>query len=401
MAASRRDRQRYRAVGRTARFKWAVVLDFLWPASLWAGFDRYRSPAWHNCYGECVLHASRSVGRLSDVALSGLGCLCLGAQFFSLVIELTVLRPALYAAIVVLLLFAALAVFSPLTLLNMLAWSDVNSSVVKNLAYGNDVRQKLDIYLPAQSDVAPNVVIFFYGGNWNSGSRGQYGFVGKALASRGIMTVVADYRLSPQVAYPTFVEDAAQAVSWTLKHIGEYGGNADNVFVAGHSAGAYNAAMVALDPRWLAKFDTSPAALRGWIGIAGPYDFLPIVADSIKPAFLYPDTPLNSQPIRHVTAAVPPTLLITGTADTVVDPVRNSAALAADLRAVHVPVQTISLQGVGHGMLVGAFAPLLRSFFPVLDDVSAFVSRTSANVDIAVSIGFPSTCFYGRCGNPF
>lgn len=112
-----------------------------------------------------------------------------------------------------------------------------------------------------------------------------------------------------------------QAVSWTLKHIDEYGGNADKVFVAGHSAGAYSVAMVALDPRWLAKFDASPAKLRGWIGIAGPYDFLPITVDSIKPAFLYPNTPVDSQPVTHVTAAAPPTLLITGTADKVVDPV--------------------------------------------------------------------------------
>ncbi|UHL63320.1 alpha/beta hydrolase [Paralcaligenes sp. KSB-10] len=309
-----------------------------------------------------------------------MGGLCFGAQFFSLAIELTVLRPVIYASIIVLLSLAALAVFSPLRLVNMLAWADVKSKVVKNLSYGNEMRQKLDIYIPAQSESAPNVVVFLYGGNWNSGSRGQYGFVGKALASRGIMAVVADYRLSPEVAYPVFIEDTAQAVSWTLKHIGEYGGNVGNVFVAGHSAGAYNAAMVALDPRWLAKLDASPAALRGWIGIAGPYDFLPIVAESIKLAFLYPNTPVDSQPVRHVTAAAPPTLLITGAADDVVDPERNSAGLAADLRAAHVPVQTIILEDVGHGLLVGAFAPLLRSFFPVLDEVSAFVSCISDTV---------------------
>ncbi|MFT0545554.1 alpha/beta hydrolase [Allopusillimonas ginsengisoli] len=295
-----------------------------------------------------------------------------------MVTELTLLRFIIYAVSVVVLFLAALAVFSPLTLLNALAWSDTKSVVTKNLSYGNDVRQKLDIYSPAHTEVPPDVVVFFYGGNWDSGSRKQYGFVGKALASRGIMTVVADYRLSPQVVYPAFVEDAAHAVAWTLKHIGEYGGNASKVFVAGHSAGAYNAAMVALDPRWLEEYGESPAALQGWVGIAGPYDFLPIDVESIKPTFLYPNTPADSQPIRHVTAAAPPSLLITGSADKVVNPVRNSAGLAAALRAVQVPVQTVSLDGVGHGLLVGAFAPLLRSYLPVLDDVSAFVFRTSA-----------------------
>ncbi|NYT75639.1 alpha/beta hydrolase [Alcaligenaceae bacterium] len=295
-----------------------------------------------------------------------------------MVAKLTSFRLIIYAVLVALLFLAALAVFSPLTLLNALAWSDTKSVAIKNLSYGNETRQKLDIYSPIHTEVPPDVVVFFYGGNWNSGSRKQYGFVGKALASRGIMTVVADYRLSPQVTYPAFVEDAAQAVAWTLKHIGEYGGNASKVFVAGHSAGAYNAAMVALDPRWLAKYGESPAALQGWVGIAGPYDFLPIVAPSIKPAFLYPNTPPDSQPIRHVTAAAPPSLLISGSADKVVNPVRNSAGLAVALRAVHVPVQTVVLDGVGHGLLVGAFAPLLRSYLPVLDDVSAFVFRTSA-----------------------
>ncbi len=288
------------------------------------------------------------------------------------------LRFILFVAVGALLSMTALAVFSPLTLLNALALIDTaKSRVVRDVAYGHEARQKLDLYIPRSSNTPARVVVFLYGGNWNSGSREQYGFVGRALASQGILTVVADYRLSPQVTYPTFIEDSAQAVSWTLKHIGEYGGNARQIFVAGHSAGAYNAAMVALDPRWLAKFDASPAALRGWIGIAGPYDFLPIVAESIKPAFLYPNTPVDSQPIRHVTAAAPPTLLITGSADTVVDPERNSAGLAAALRAKHVPVQTVSLEGVGHGMLVGAFAPVLRSFFPVLEEVSHFVSRNT------------------------
>lgn len=295
-----------------------------------------------------------------------------------MVVGLTSLRFIIYAVIAALFFLTALAVFSPLTLLNALAWGDTHGTVINNLSYGSKTRQKLDIYRPAPTAVSPDVVVFFYGGNWNSGSRKQYAFVGKALASRGIMTVVADYRLYPQVVYPAFVEDAAQAVAWTLSHISEYGGNANKVFVAGHSAGAYNAAMVALDPRWLGRFGTSPAALRGWIGIAGPYDFLPIVAPSIKPAFLYPDTPADSQPIRHVTASAPPSLLITGSADKVVNPVRNSGGLAAALRAAQVSVQTVSLKGVGHGLLVAAFAPLLRSYLPVLDDVSTFVFRTSA-----------------------
>jgi acetyl esterase/lipase len=264
---------------------------------------------------------------------------------------------------------------SPITVLNALSGNP--ATVRAGVAYGNDPRQKLDIYTPPGA-VLPPVVVFFYGGSWNSGSREEYKFVGNALASRGIMAVIADYRVYPQASYPAFVEDSARAVAWTLRHIGEYGGDAHRLFVAGHSAGAYNAAMVALDPRWLAEFGASPAMLRGWIGMAGPYDFLPIVDAAVKPVFHFPDTPADSQPLAHAadTAnAAPPALLLSGTADTTVDPIRNSARLATALQAAHVDVTSIRYQGVGHAMLAGAFGHPLRWVAPVLEDVTGFVQH--------------------------
>ena len=118
------------------------------------------------------------------------------------------------------------------------------------------------------------MVVFFYGGSWNSGSRDDYGFVGEALASRGIVVVIADYRLYPQVRYPAFLQDNAHAVAWTYQHIAEHGGDPHQLYVMGHSSGAYNASMLALDPRWLKAVNLSPTMLKGWIGLAGPYDFL-------------------------------------------------------------------------------------------------------------------------------
>jgi acetyl esterase/lipase len=235
----------------------------------------------------------------------------------------------------------------------------------------------MDLYVPA-GVTAPPVVVFFYGGSWSGGSRAQYKFVGDALATRGILAVVADYRVYPQVTYPAFVEDAASAVAWTLRHIGEYGGDAKRVFVAGHSAGAYNAAMVALDPCWLGMQGASPAMLSGWIGLAGPYDFLPIVDKDIKPVFHFPDTLADSQPLAHVSSTAPPVFLAAGTSDHVVDATRNTARMAAALRADHVPVTLKSYDGIGHGLLVGAFARPLRWSAPVLDDVVEFVKATPA-----------------------
>lgn len=266
-----------------------------------------------------------------------------------------------------------LAACSPLTLLNG-AVPDGASRATTGLAYGPLARQRLDIYAPPDAERAP-VVVFFYGGNWRSGERADYRFAGDALASRGIVAVIADYRLYPEARYPAFLQDAALVVAWTQQHVAAYGGDPSRVFVAGHSAGGYIAAMLALDPRWLQAAGTTPSALAGWIGLAGPYDFLPIVARDIRPVFQFPDTPADSQPIRHVSATAPPGLLLTGAADTTVDPQRNSASLAQALSAAGACARLVEYPDLGHKLLVGALARPLRWRAPVLDDLSAFVAR--------------------------
>jgi acetyl esterase/lipase len=284
---------------------------------------------------------------------------------------------------VVLLLLGAVVACSPLSAINAVT---SGSASEKNLAisYGEDPRQKLDIYRPRDSKSTAPVVVFFYGGSWNMGSRSDYAFVGEALAEKGFVAVVADYRLYPQVRYPSFVDDSARAVAWTLKEIQQYGGDPSKVFVMGHSAGAYNAAMVAIDQRWLAAAGASTKQLRGFIGLAGPYDFIPISDQDVRPVFFYPDTPAESQPINHVTAAAPPTLLIASHADKLVNPTRNTGGLAARLRSVGVPVQEIYFDNTSHASLIGAIAWPLRRLAPVLDTVAAFV-KSDGGRDSATS----------------
>ena len=274
-------------------------------------------------------------------------------------------------------LVAALAACSPLGTLNALT-PERNVHRDEDIAYGSDPRQRLDIYRPAGGGMSP-VVVFFYGGSWVNGARADYLFVGEALASRGITAVIADYRLSPQVTYPGFLDDSARAVAWTHAHIAEHGGDRDKVFVMGHSAGAYNAAMLAMDPRWLAAHGERPSMLRGWIGLAGPYDFIPIDDDDIKPSFLYPNTPPDSQPINHIGKTTVPALLLTGDADRTVNPVRNTAQLAERLRVAGTPVQSETFDGIGHGMLVGSFARPLRFRAPVLERVVTWIDQTAGN----------------------
>ena len=274
----------------------------------------------------------------------------------------------------------ALVACSPITALNALAPAGTHTRTA-DVAYGDGPRQKLDIYRPAQP--APTggwpVVVFFYGGSWNSGARGDYAFVGEALAARGILTLVADYRLYPEVRYPDFLRDSAAALAWGLEHASPLGGNPRRVFVMGHSAGAYNAAMLALDARWLQGNPAGahhPDELAGFIGLAGPYDFLPMTNEDTQPVFFHPNYPPGSQPVSHVSRTAPPTFLGAARDDRLVDPQRNTLGLASRLQALHVPVTVKTYDGVSHATLIGAFGAPLRWLAPVLDDVVAFIQRT-------------------------
>ena len=246
----------------------------------------------------------------------------------------------------------------------------------EGLAYGPEARQRLDVYRPGADASRAPLVVFFYGGSWSSGDRADYRFVGEALASQGIVTMVADYRLSPQVRYPAFVQDSAKAVRWAYDMAPEHGASTARVFVMGHSAGAYNAAMVALDDRWLAPAGMRPAQLAGWIGLAGPYDFLPIGDRKTQIAFEWPGTPADSQPLSHASNLSPPALLLAPTNDSVVSPQRSTVAMAQKLKASGVRVESQLFDSVSHVTLVASMASVLRSRAPVLARVKAFVQST-------------------------
>nr|BFD39427.1 alpha/beta hydrolase [Pseudomonas sp. FFPRI_1] len=274
------------------------------------------------------------------------------------------------------LLISLLAACSPLKVLNALT---PGSSFTKTsgIAYGSDPRQRLDVYRPRQAAPGAPVVVFFYGGSWNSGSRSDYDFVGEALASRGMVVVIADYRLYPQVRYPAFLQDGARAVAWTHEHIADFGADPQRLYLMGHSSGAYNAAMLALDPRLLAEVDLTPRIIKGWIGLAGPYDFLPIRNIEVRPVFFYPDSPPDSQPINHVSHDAPPALLMASNDDSLVNPQRNTGGLASRLRAAGVPVQEFYFSRTSHATLVAALSRPLRRLAPVLERISGFVESTA------------------------
>jgi len=249
-----------------------------------------------------------------------------------------------------------------------------------DIAYGPAARQRLDIYRPLAAAGGAPVVVFFYGGSWTSGNRAMYRFVGEALAARGIVTVIADYRLYPEVRYPDFLYDCARAVAWTLRHAAQFGGDPHQLYLMGHSAGAYNAAMLALNPHWLHSVGLQRADLAGWIGLAGPYDFLPITDREVQPVFDHPDYPPGCMPIDSVRDdRVPRTFLGAARADSLVNPLRNTVQLANALRAHGAQVTLELYTGVNHQTLIGSFAAPLRWMSPVLGDVVRFV-RAAASV---------------------
>jgi acetyl esterase/lipase len=261
---------------------------------------------------------------------------------------------------------------SPAAPLNFLAWSH-GVEITRSIAYGEGTRRTLDVYRPKAATAAP-VVVFFYGGSWQSGHKEIYLFVAAALARRGYVTVVPDYRVYPEVRYPDFLDDGARAVRWAKDNAARFGGDPQKMFVMGHSAGAYIAAMLALDDRWLQKVDLAPERdIAGLIGISGPYDFLPLTG-TLRTIFGGANVPAT-QPISHVSAGAPPALLVTGERDGMVEP-SNSSRLAARLHAAGDDATVLTYPWVGHLTIIGAFARPLRFLAPVLHDVDAFIAKT-------------------------
>jgi len=246
--------------------------------------------------------------------------------------------------------------------------------VASGIAFGPAPRLKLDVYAPAGARAGASlpVVVFFYGGGWVGGARGDYGFAGRAFASQDFVTVVPDYRLVPGVRFPTFVEDGALAVRWARDHVAQYGGDPDRITLSGHSAGAYNAAMLALDPHFLRDAGVDPKVVKAAALLAGPYDFYPFTEQRGRDALGAWPRPLETQPIHFSRADAPPLLLMAGTADTVVRPY-NSERLAARLKALGATAELRLYPGKSHVDLVKSLSVPFRNDTPALADSVAFL----------------------------
>ncbi|MCE2681237.1 MAG: alpha/beta hydrolase [Burkholderiales bacterium] len=257
--------------------------------------------------------------------------------------------------------------------------------LTENIPFGEGARRTLDIYQPKQlkEDAPAPVVVFFYGGSWNRGDKKDYAFIGHSLAAKGYVTVIPDYRLYPEVRYPEFLDDNAAAVAWVFHNIEKYGATSKNLFVMGHSAGAYNASMMALDDRWLKKQSLSPGIITAWVGVSGPYDFLPIGTPDVQPVFFHPDYPKDSQPINYVTPTSTPAFLATSIDDELIRPTRNTIGMAKRLEQNGVSSVLKTYENVDHISIIASVAWPLRFKSPLLADIHEFLQAQMGTIKAA------------------
>jgi acetyl esterase/lipase len=178
------------------------------------------------------------------------------------------------------------------------------------------------------------------------------------------------------VTYPGFLEDNAQAVKWIEDNIGSYGGDISRFFIAGHSAGAYNAVMLGLERSFLNDYQVT-MPVKGIAAISGPYDFYPFEYDEVRTVFGQNDNPEGTQPINLVAPDRPPMLIASGTSDPIVR-VQNSQHFAEKMRAAGDWVTEKYYDGLGHMEPVFAIGSMWRWRAPVLSDMVAFFTQFGA-----------------------
>ncbi len=261
-------------------------------------------------------------------------------------------------------------------------------ALIKQVRLGDASEQKLTVYGPKNGSkngspggTALPVILFVHGGGWNWGSPDDYGFVARAFAPEGFVVVLAGYRLYPDVTFPSMLEDTARAVRWTRENIARHGGDPDRIVLAGHSAGAYNVTMLALDRQWLGREGQSADQLAGVIGLSGPYDFYPFTNESARNSFGAVPQPADTQPVNFARGDAPPLLLIHGEADTLVKP-RNSRELARRIAGLGGSARLYIHEGMNHSQPLIALAAPWRRKRQILDLMVEFARQVSPSVPV-------------------
>ncbi|MGB0496858.1 MAG: alpha/beta hydrolase [Rubricella sp.] len=250
--------------------------------------------------------------------------------------------------------------------LNAISGSDAVTER-EDLPYGPEIRHVYDFYEPDAMRADAPLIVFFHGGSWREGSKDIYRFLGTAFGDAGYVVMVPNYRLYPDVTFPAFVEDGALALSHAFETYER------PVVVMGHSAGAQIAALLALDPRYLEAQGRDVCEIAAWIGVSGPYDFLPLRSRTLRETFPRTTRP-QSQPIAFADGPAAPALLIHGEADVVVH-AEDTRLLSEALSREGNDVTARFYEGVGHIDIIAALSRHLREQAPTFTDIAAFIAE--------------------------
>ena len=255
-----------------------------------------------------------------------------------------------------------------------------NLTKLENFRYGAFSRQNLDVYVPKNK--ARGILVFGYGGGFRDGNKDEYGFAGEAFASLGFVTVIYDYRLNPDFTFPSYLEDAALVVRWAVDHAKRFGVDPKNLVVAGHSAGAYLAAMLASDKRYLERVDLEPKDIKLALCFSGGFDFYDpkrlehngFLSDDFRDVFGNPSTYLETQPINFINGDEPPFLIVHGVQDQIL-PVGQARSFVKKLKDSSDTVTYLEYADLDHAQTITTVAQPLRFLSSVYSDVKTQLEK--------------------------
>lgn len=270
-----------------------------------------------------------------------------------------------------------------LSTVDRIAGGSRDAELKGKISTGAHPEQQVLVWGPARRDPADAplpVLLFAHGGSWRSGNPVDYGFIGHAFVPNGFIVVLAGYRLGEAGKYPAMLEDTARAIEWTHSEIAAYGGDPEKIVIAGHSAGAYNVVMAALEEQWLGRRGLSAANISGVVALSGPYDFVPLDSDSTIASFGHVEPIEKTQPVEHIGGpdedSAPPMLLIHGEQDTLVRP-RNTRLLADKLAEAGNRVDTVFKPEMDHNQPLISLAAPWRSRGDLVEVISRFALATT------------------------
>ncbi|MCX7554391.1 alpha/beta hydrolase fold domain-containing protein [Marinicella sp. S1101] len=242
---------------------------------------------------------------------------------------------------------------------------------IKDIYYGNEAWQTLNIY-PAENRSNAPVIVFIYGGAWYKGSKEQHHFVADGLVRLGYTVVIPDYIKYPEGKFPTFVEDIALATAWVKNNIINYNGNPNQIFLAGHSAGAHTGALLVTDNQYLNTVGMSKNEIKGFVGLAGPYNFTPK-----NPKYIETFGSENFEIMKanhHVDGSEPPIKLMHSSGDKTVA-LFNYQTFRNKLRSEGVQVETKLFEDIGHVSMVLKIHPWFADEIDLAKEIDHFFSK--------------------------